>query len=261
MYSSLPQQIKAFILDMDGVIWKDNESIGDIKRIFNTLSSKGLRFSFATNNSTLTPDMYVDKLSKFGIHINSNLIVNSTVAIAKKLLDHFPSGGGLFMIGEKGLISMLSQYGFYQDTEKPLAVVAGMDRQVTYEKLAQATYFIRSGALFFGTNPDKTFPTPRGLAPGAGSILAAIEAASGKQPIIGGKPEPAIINISLDQLNLNPSQVLVIGDRLDTDILSGIRAGCKTALVLSGVSTLDDLKHFEYKPDIVAPDLESIING
>lgn len=259
MWQNLTPKIKALILDMDGVIWKGEQPIGDIKQIFDQISSLGLVFFFATNNSTLSAEMYVEKLLKFGIKIELEQIVNSSAVMSELLTKHFPSGGGLYIIGEKGLCATLSDFGFFHDIHHPQAVVVGMDRQVTYEKLAQATYFIRNGVPFYGTNPDLTFPTPNGLAPGAGSILAAIEAATGVQPCIVGKPQPMIINSILDRFQLHPLQVLVIGDRIDTDIQSGIKAGCRTALVLSGVSTSLDVESSEIKPDFIAKNLETLL--
>jgi 4-nitrophenyl phosphatase len=135
-----------------------------------------------------------------------------------------------------------------------------MDRFLTYEKLKIATLLLRKGVPFIGTNPDLTFPTPQGLAPGAGSILAALTAASGMVPTIVGKPETTIYQIALERLGLLASQVLIVGDRPETDIAGAQKIGCYTALVLSGVTNKDQANAWKPVPDIIALDLESIIN-
>ena len=131
--------------------------------------------------------------------------------------------------------------------------------QINYEKLTTATLLIRSGLPFYATNPDKTFPTPQGLVPGAGAIIAAVQAATDIEPIIAGKPQPTMLQVALERLETPALQTLAVGDRLETDILGGVNAGCRTALVLSGVATLDDLAHFDPKPDLVARDLAQVL--
>jgi 4-nitrophenyl phosphatase len=138
-------------------------------------------------------------------------------------------------------------------------VVAGMDRKLTYDKLRRATLLIRAGAPFIGTNPDKTFPVPEGLIPGAGSILAALETATGVTPLIMGKPSPAMYEVALMRLGTSPAETLVIGDRLETDIEGAQKIGCRTGLVLSGVTTAVQARLWKPQPDIIAENLESIV--
>lgn len=233
------QKIKGLILDMDGVLWKDTEPIGDLPGIFSQIRKFGLKIMFATNNSTRDESQYVAKMADFGITSDSSQIVTSSNATADLLLEHFPGGGPLFIIGESGLRNILLRYGFFHADTSPLAVVVGMDRQVTYDKMSQAALFIQKGTPFFGTNPDKSFPTPDGQTIGTGAILAAIAAATDVEPIIAGKPFPRMVEMALKQMNLPADEVLVVGDRIETDILSGKNAGCLTALVLSGVTDRD----------------------
>ncbi len=164
--------------------------------------------------------------------------------------------GAVFIVGENGIQRALEERGFTpiidpDDETTPVAVVGSIDRSISYQKLRRATLHIRAGAPFYGTNPDKTFPTPQGLVPGAGSILAAIEAATDVKPIIIGKPQPAMMHMALERLGTTPEETLVVGDRLETDIAAGQAAGCKTALVLSGVSTRQQAKDWQPAPDFI----------
>jgi 4-nitrophenyl phosphatase len=249
------------ILDMDGVLWKDRESIGHLPSIFARLKEKNFQVILATNNATRTPDQYIEKLAGFGVKLDLWRVINSAAATAFRLKKDYPLGGPVYVIGEEGLVKALSSQGFSAvgANENPIAVVAGLDRKITYDKLKMGTRLIRTGLPFYGTNPDRTFPTPDGLIPGAGSILAALQAATDVLPIIAGKPSPDMYYMALDLLQLPARQTIAVGDRLDTDILGGQRAGCQTGLVLSGVTMATDLESWEPKPDFVANDLRELI--
>lgn len=254
--------IRAMILDMDGVLWKDKESIGDLPAIFDRLQSKNIQVILATNNGTRTPDQYVEKLAGFGVTIEPWRVINSATATAFRLKKSFPAGGLVYIIGEEGLVRALAAQGFFSadPDSSPVAVVGGLDRHITYEKLKHGTSFIRKGLPFYFTNPDRTFPTPNGLIPGAGSILAALVAATDVQPIIAGKPSPDMYFMAFELLGMQAGDVLAVGDRLDTDILGGQRAGCRTALVLSGISAVQEVQNWEPKPDYIANDLTELVN-
>lgn len=254
--------IRAVILDMDGVLWKDRESIGDLPAIFADLRAKRVEIILATNNATRTIDQYVEKLAGFGVEIESWRVINSANALAYRLKKAHPAGGPVYVIGEEGLVKALEAQGFHAapPDANPIAVVGGLDRHFTYEKLKHGTVLIRQGLPFYFTNPDRTFPTPSGLIPGAGSILAALVAATDAQPIIAGKPSPDMYLMALELLGLDAADTLAVGDRLDTDILGGQRAGCRTALVLSGVTSAQDLDAWEPKPDFVADDLAALVS-
>ncbi len=259
MIATLTPKIKALILDLDGVLWRDQEPIGDLPEIFAAIQSGGWRFAFATNNSMFTPQHYQAKLAEFGVQLENPLIVTSAMAVAFSLKHEYPDGGSVHVVGEEGLRSALLEAGFKHQDRNVIAVVAGLDRGLTYEKIRVAASLIRQGAAFYGTNPDKTYPTPAGLAPGAGTVLAALEAASGVAPIVVGKPSPILFETARARLNTLPQETLVIGDRLDTDILGGQRAGMRTALVLSGVSNRKELEHWYPKPDLVADTLADLV--
>lgn len=251
--------INAIILDMDGVLWRGNEAIGDLKTIFQQIKRIGWKVIFATNNATRSPHQYVELLSSFGVNAEQWQIVTSAAAVTYLLNKQFSKPCPVYIIGEHGLIEACESQGFHQSEIDAVAVVVGLDRNLTYEKLKIATLLLRKGLPFIGTNPDLTFPTPQGLVPGAGSILAALTAATDVSPLIAGKPEPTMYHIALGRLNMPPSQVLVVGDRPETDIVGAQKIGCHTALVLSGVTNPDQANVWKPAPDIIASDLESIV--
>jgi len=261
----ISNKIKALILDMDGVIWTDDHPIGDLPNLFIHIFNMGLKVAFATNNSSKTRQKYIERLKLFGVTQSEfHNVLTSSIAMAIELSERFPAKGNIFVIGEYGLKEEIKKSGFNVFDSSPssdiLAVVAGIDRNINYEKLKIATLLIREGIPFFGTNPDKTFPTPEGFVPGAGSILAAITSSTGVDPFIVGKPSPKIINLARELLGVNPTETLVVGDRIETDIASGQADGCKTALVLSGVSTLEDLKKWNPPPDYLADSLSALLD-
>jgi len=217
---------------MDGVLWRGSQPIGNLSKVFNQIQDLGLSYILATNNSTLTPEQYQNKLLNFGVEIAIENILTSSLVVADHLSVQYKKGGPVYIIGENGLIEALEKKGFFQSRENVLAVVVGMDRKLTYEKLSQACLLIRSGVNFIGTNADRSFPIPEGLVPGAGAILAALEAATDVEPIIIGKPSPLMYQAALQKLGSHPYETLAIGDRLETDILGGHNTGYLTACVL-----------------------------
>lgn len=260
MKSPSSQPIQAAIIDMDGVLWRDMQPIGDLPAIFHSISRRGWQVTLATNNATKNVDQYIHKLAGFGVHLQSRQIVNSSMAVAHYLRKQFPGGGNIFVVGEDALIQVLSESGFTHNPENALAVVASMDRQVTYNKLKQAALLIRSGVPFIGTNPDRTFPTPQGLVPGSGAILAALEAATDQEALIMGKPSPEMYLLAMERMSVKAEDVLVIGDRLETDIAGGQRLNCLTALVLSGVSSRQAAEVWQPHPNWIANDLEALLS-
>jgi 4-nitrophenyl phosphatase len=251
--------IRGFILDMDGVLWRENDAIGDLPKIFDMIANNNLSVILATNNSTRTIEQYQEKLLSFRVQLDASQVVNSSQATASLLLEKFPRGVGVYIVGEQALVETLHAEGYFFDDKNPVAVVAGMDRKFTYDKLRQATVLIRRGIPFIATNPDRTFPTPEGLVPGAGAVLAAIQAATDITPLIAGKPSTKMYELALQRMNLLAENTLVVGDRFETDIIGGQNLGCKTALVLSGVTSRSEATFLQPKPDIIAEDLTAII--
>ena len=261
------RSIQGVILDMDGVLWKGSQPLADLPDIFNRLEALGLRLIALTNNSTRTPASYLRRLAGFGVELEPWQVINSSQAAAAYLTERYPGGGPLFVVGEEGLHLAVRERGFYHlessggVDDRILAVVAGMDRDLTYQKINRAADLIRSGKRFIGTNPDKTYPTPQGLAPGAGVVLAAIDAASGQTPEIMGKPRREIFEIALDRLGTSPRQTLMIGDRVETDILGARQIGCLTGLVFSGVTSRQEAEKLEHAPDLEAEDLTRMVEN
>jgi 4-nitrophenyl phosphatase len=252
--------IRSLILDMDGVLWRGSTPIGDLSEIFSKIRTKGLNFIMVTNNASRSPDQYVKKLAKFGVKVEDWQVINSGIATADYMKKRFPAGGEIFTIGDESLQKTFQEAGFHQGGNNPLAVVAALDRDLTYKKLSEATLLIRRGIPFIGTNPDLSFPIPAGQAPGAGAILAALEAASGVKPTIIGKPEPKMYQVALDLLGSSSEETLVVGDRLETDILGAQRIGCPSALVLTGVTSTQEAKDWNPAPEIIIQDLKSLID-
>lgn len=261
--SLLPENIKGLILDMDGVLWKADAPIGDLAKTFRHILEKGLKVVFATNNSTRTTQQYVDRLLGFGVPCETWQVVTSSLAVADLLTRRFAVGTPVYAIGEAGLMDALNDKKLSvlsaKEAENAQAVVMGIDREINFQKLAEATLLVRRGIPFYATNPDKTFPTPRGEIPGAGSWYSIVVTASEIEPIVAGKPSPAMMELSLERLGLSKDQVLVIGDRLETDIAAGQAVGCPCGLVLSGVSQREAAEAWQPGIDIIAPDLATLI--
>ena len=255
-------EVQGLIIDLDGVLWRGEQPLGPLPEWFQRLQVLGLRWVFATNNATRTIDMYLEKFARMGLtDIRPDQIVNSILAAVYALRQRWPQGAPVYIIGEEGLFQGLAEagYPFTEDLEAIQAVVVGLDRGLTYDKLALGTLAIRRGAWFIGTNPDRSFPTPEGLKPGAGAILAALEAATDVAPTIVGKPEPFLFQLALERLGTPPEATLVVGDRLETDILGGRRVGCRTALVLSGVTTREEIVHNPSPPDLIVEDFGALL--
>ncbi len=173
-------------------------------------------------------------------------------------------GGAVFVLGENGIVSALREKGFTpitdpEDETRPIAVVSSFDRQLTFNKLRRAALHVRAGAALYATNADRSFPTPEGLIPGAGSILAALETATDVKAIVIGKPSPWMLELAAERMGLNKDEVLVVGDRLETDIAGGQAMKARTALVLSGVSAREQADLWKPKPDLIANDLAELL--
>ncbi|OIO85442.1 MAG: hypothetical protein AUK01_06180 [Anaerolineae bacterium CG2_30_57_67] len=255
--------MRGLILDMDGVIWKADAPIGDLPAIFAEIRRRGLKFVFATNNSTRTPQQYVDQLARLGVAVEGWQVVTSSLAAADLIARQLPAHAPVFAIGEDGLIQALIEKNLIvlpaESAESAQAVVLGIDRKVNFQKMAEAALLVRRGVPFYATNLDKTFPTPRGQIPGAGAWASVIITASGSEPIVAGKPSTALMELALARLALPREAALVVGDRLETDIAAGQAAHCPTALVLSGVSTRAQAQAWAPKIDLIANHLTDIV--
>ncbi|MCK6539975.1 MAG: HAD-IIA family hydrolase [Anaerolineales bacterium] len=259
----IPPHIKALILDMDGVLWKADAPIGDLPAVFKRIRERGLKFIFATNNGTKTPEEYQQKLRDLGVDVDASQVVTSALGLAFLLAQRFPPGTKVFVIGGEGVRVALEEKGFVvvplERAAEAQVVVQGIDRAINFQKVAEATLLVRSGVPYYTTNTDKTFPTPRGEIPGSGAWLSVIVTATGVEPISAGKPAPFLMELALERLGTRKEETLVVGDRLETDIAAGQAVGCPTALVLSGVSTREQAETWEPKIDIIAEDLAELV--
>jgi 4-nitrophenyl phosphatase len=259
----IPSNIKALILDMDGVIWRADSPIGDLPSIFKRVGERGLKFVFATNNSTRTSEQYVAVLKELGVEAEPWQVVTSSQGVAHAVAQTFPGRTKVFMIGEDGIRMALEERGFellsVEEAPQAQVVVMGIDREINFQKVVEATLLVRKGIPFYATNTDSTFPTPRGEIPGSGAWISVVTTATGVQPIIAGKPFPFLMELSLEKLGTRKEETLVVGDRLETDIAAGQAVGCPTALVLSGVSTKEQAKLWEPQPTIIAESLAELV--
>jgi 4-nitrophenyl phosphatase len=260
------------IIDMDGVLWHGNKPMQGLIEFFSELRRCAIPFVLATNNASLTQQQYVDKLAEMGVDVEYRDILTSSMATAQYLIQHLPTDKRrVFVIGEDGLRQPLIEHGFtltdlYQVNQPDKGifdqgadlVVSGLDRKLTWDKLATATLNINAGAQFFATNSDTTLPTELGEVMGNGGVLAALEAVTGVKPISIGKPAPILYQQALALLGTNQANTIAIGDRLNTDILGAVNAGMRSIMVLTGVSTEQDIAELDYKPTWVMADIQEI---
>lgn len=252
--------ITGVVMDMDGVLWRGDEKLPGVGAFLDFLRGRGLPFVLASNNSSKTPRDYVAKLSGMGVNsVGEDQIVTSGTVTVDYLIRHYPAGAAVHIVGGDGLRTLVGDAGFTLSDEKARVVVVGIDTRLTYDKLKRAFRLIRAGADFIGTNGDLTIPVTDGFAPGAGSILAALTAATSQQPLVMGKPNKPMFEAALRILGSQPENALMIGDRLDTDIQGAQKAGLRAALVLTGVTSPDGLAASDIVPDGVYEDLPALM--
>ena len=249
--------ITHLIIDMDGVLYRGDEPMLRLQEFFTFLRERSIPFVLATNNSTRTPEAYAAKLARMGVEVSPAEVLTSGQATARYLAREYPAGTRVHVFGMASLREALQTEGFVLvDTEVEL-VVASMDRDVTYDKLKRASLLIQAGARFIATNRDPTNPAEEGLLPGTGVMIAALETASGVTPKSIGKPEPTMFQLAMAQMGARPQTTATIGDRLDTDILGGRRAGLTTICVLSGSSSRAEAEAFG--PDYIFEDIADLL--
>lgn len=251
--------LRGFLIDLDGVVYTGSEVIPGGPEFFRLLRRLKLPFLLITNNSSRRADQFAARLAGMGIAVEESEILTSAQATADYLAERAAPGRRAFVIGEEGLRSCLEARGF-RLVEDPDAdyVVVGLDRGFDYAKLTTAIRAIARGARFVGPNPDVSLPVEDGLAPGAGAFQAAIKACTGVEPLIVGKPELPMLEMGIKRLGRPPTRTAMIGDRLDTDIAGGLRAGMATILVLSGIETAETAAASPIRPDYVLRDLAEL---
>lgn len=254
------KQYTAILLDMDGVLYRGDTPLPGVGDLLALCERRKIAYACVTNNSTLTPEQYQQKLANMGITMPAARVITSSTATRRYLEHEFGHGTPAFHIGMRGLREALYGDGYFVYEERsPQLVVSGLDTEVTYQKLKIATLAIRAGARYVATNPDFTLPTDEGLVPGSGSIIALLQTATGVAPTVIGKPEPTMLHTAIEILGANSQRTLVIGDRLDTDIAGAAAAGLASAMVLTGVSTQAELTQSTLKPTAVFPGLPEIV--
>lgn len=253
---SLPD-IQAFMIDMDGVLVRGNAALPGLVEFFSWLERHSKPFIIATNNATTSPQMLSERLENLGVQVRSDQVITSGEAAAGYLKEKFQHGARVYVVGEQPLLSAMRRAGFTiaRHAADVQAVVIGLDRRVTWSKLTEATLAIQAGALFIGTNPDPSLPIERGFAIGTGALLAAVQAATGIEATIIGKPETPLFKQALQRLGTPAEHTLALGDRLETDILGAKKAGMPTALLLTGATSLVDLEKSKLQPDGVFENL------
>jgi 4-nitrophenyl phosphatase len=246
-----------YLIDIDGVVRLDDVPIPSGVRFVQSLAAHGVPFLFLTNNSTRTVEDNRRMLASLGMEVPAESIVTSGLATAWHIASSDPDAR-VYVIGERGLQDTLADAGLSVVLENPTHVVVGLDYHLTYDKLRSATRFIRRGAAFVATNPDRTFPSKEGIIPGAGAIAAAVEAAAGVSPTYIGKPHAPMFSYGVRALGLPKRDVFVIGDRLDTDITGAGAAGLHSILVTTGISSREDAREYDGPLDIVVSSLDEI---
>ncbi|MFS1663719.1 TIGR01457 family HAD-type hydrolase [Streptococcus sp. zg-JUN1979] len=247
---------QGYLIDLDGTIYIGENRIPAGERFVERLQEKNIPYMLVTNNTTRTPEMIQDMLeSKFSVRTALSTIYTASMATVDYMND-MNRGNSVYVIGEKGLKDAIFEAGYIEDKQHPAYVVVGLDWDVTYDKLATATLAIQKGAVFIGTNPDLNIPTERGLLPGAGSLLALLEASTRVKPIIIGKPEAVIMNKALERLGVERSKAIMVGDNYMTDITAGIKNDIATLLVLTGFTKKEELSSLPIQPDYVLESLD-----
>lgn len=253
--------IQAVICDVDGTLWRGSRPLPGAQAFLQFLQGKGIPFVLATNNATRPPEHYCQRLAAAGVYVRAEQVVTAAAATAVYLRDRLPSGAAVYAIGESGLLQALREASFTVAASAQQAVdavVVGGDSSLTYDKLKTAVLLLQRGAPLIGTNPDLLVPAEEGLIPETGTTLAALEAATGVEAVVVGKPEPHLFRAAVARLGRPPAQTAMIGDRLETDVLGARRAGLKAILVETGVDDANSALEKGITPDAVLTDLSAL---
>lgn len=255
------RETEAFLIDLDGTLYRGKEVIPDAPAFIRWLEETGRKYLYVTNNSSRRPEQVAEHLRSFGIPAEPKHVYTSSMVAAKYIAEQGGSGKRVYVIGEEGLRHALESVGCVLTDENPEYVVQGIDREFSYEKLKTASLAIQAGAVYIATNVDKALPTEIGLLPGAGSLLAAVRTASGREPLVMGKPEARMLDYAAEELGVSKDRAVVVGDNLETDILAGVKAGVRSVLVLSGFSKKEDIESAEGQPTVVLDSLTELMKA
>jgi len=257
-------KVKTVFLDGDGVLWRAQTPMPGLNEFFDTLEEQGKNWALLTNNNTNSVQTYVEKLTNFGVKTKLEQVFSSITASVDYLLEQYGAGAPIHVVGMEPMVLAIQQAGFKVSTgevmpdHKVVAVMAGMDRAITHEKIKIAMRLILGGADFIATNIDSSFPTEAGLNPGTGMVIGALHYTTEIAPLVIGKPEKAIYESALKKMKADRESTIMIGDRLTTDILGAQRVGITAVAVLTGVTDRELLTTSEIKPDFVFEDISEI---
>ena len=256
------KNVELFLFDMDGTLYLGDRLYDFTKELLSAIKAKGARYLFMTNNSSKSVNAYIEKLAKLGIPATREDFITSSQATAY-YLKKYHEGQKLYVCGTRSLIEELEGEGFTVTTNlhEVECIVMGFDTELTFQKLHDVSYLLltRPDLPYIATNPDLVCPTEFGSVPDCGSVCIGIKNATGKEPVVIGKPSPLMPQLAMAKYGAKPEETAVIGDRIYTDVKSGLAAGCTGILVLSGESTLETLAASDVKPDLVLESAAEIL--
>ncbi len=249
---------KGFICDMDGVIYHGNQILEGVREFVNWMIEKDKKFVFLTNSPEKTPHELSMKLERMGLKVTADHFYTSALATAAFLKSQNPNCTA-YVIGEAGLTKALYDQEIYMNDVNPDYVVVAETRTYNFEKIEKAIELVNKGAKLIGANPDITGPTEHGIMPATGALIAPIEIATNKKAYFVGKPNPLMLRHGIKKLDCHSEEIAFIGDRMDTDIIAGIESNVDTVLVLSGVTSLEDINKFPYRPKYILDGVGDIV--
>ncbi|MDR7545055.1 MAG: HAD-IIA family hydrolase [Armatimonadota bacterium] len=252
------RRIRGFLFDMDGVLYRGHRPLPGARTVLTRLERLGLPYALVTNNSTRTPRQYVRHLAAMRMRVQEDRIVTSSVVAAEYLKKILRPGDRVLIIGERGLQQAVRAAGLVPSEDRVAAVVVGLDRHLTYRRLAAAVGALLGGAAFVATNPDRLLPTEAGEIPGAGALVAALVYATGRRPIMIGKPRPALLRQAMARIGTRPAETVMVGDQAATDVAAGRAVGAYTVLVQSGLGPPRRARGSLPRPDLVVRDLREL---
>lgn len=255
---SEPRRIETWLTDMDGVLVHEEDPIPGAADFIESLKRSGRKFLVLTNNSIFTPRDLSARLAASGIDVPEESLWTSALATARFLDDQRP-GGSAYVVGEAGLTTALHEIGYIMTEREPDYVVLGETRTYSFEAITKAIRLIDAGARFIATNPDPSGPSQQGKLPATGSVAALISTATGRQPYYVGKPNALMMRSALNRLEAHSETTVMVGDRMDTDIISGLEAGLRTILVLTGSTRRDQVDRFPYRATRVVDSIADLV--
>jgi NagD protein len=250
---------EAFIIDMDGVLYHGNKLLPGVVEFTEWMIQAGKKFLFLTNASERSPEELRKKLYRLGVKVPSDVFYTSALATAMFLDSQKPKGSA-YIIGDAGLINALYNVGYTMNNVDPDYVVIGETRSYSYETLEKAINLVLKGARLIGANPDVTGPGEHGIVPGTKALISPVEMATGRKAYFAGKPNPLMMRNALKKINVTREKSIVIGDRMDTDIIAGIESDIDTVLVLTGITSREIIDAFPYRPRYILNGIADLVN-